>query len=370
MQTNLIESPSLRVNTVEDTNQVTNDIENFYKKLEVLNYKPVMKIHRNVGPTVTVNIWLAGISFLKVEFYYANNNISPVYIVGNNIKIELLNFNINTIISILSAHSCFKFTNKQYTTIVVTGKGVDNCTYDCNAEKYTDYQAVEFDINYQTKVMSLVMQKDNEGNLTIFKMTNKKKLYPLKNIIEHPIFNTLNLSDSGKYFYKSKSEVHSKLVEILNQRYLGMNPNKEYEDQMSMLINIISSIVTNKDGKKVNINEIVMGNMYYLNIKFNERIYYIVFEPCYNTQLLAYINDHEFIINLNTLKLNETHRLLYDLITIVDLKNSINPEIPSGEREYAEYKKRVDANDDRFDEIYQESWLEYLLKPFKFNFFN
>lgn len=369
MQTNSIES-SINVNSVSDTNLVINDIENFYKNLESLNYKPIMKINKNVGPTVIINIWLAGISFLNIELYYANNNISPVYIIGNNIRIELLNFNANTINSILSAHTCFKLINKLFVSIVVTGKGVNDCTYGCDASEYTDYQAVEFDITYQTQVMSLVMQKDNSGNLTIFKMTGKKKLYPLKNIMEHPIFNPLNLSDSGKYFYKSKSETHSKLVEIMNQRYLSMNSNKDYEDQMLMLINIISSVVTNKQGKKVNINEIVMGNMYYLNIKFNERIYHIVFEPSYNSQLLAYINDHGFIINLNTLKLNETHKLLYDLITIVDLKNTVNPEVPSGEREYAEYKKQLDANSDTFDEIYQESWLEYLLKPFKFNFFN
>jgi len=156
----------------------------------------------------------------------------------------------------------------------------------------------------------------------------------------------------------------------MNQRYLNYNSNKEYDDQITLLINLISNVITNNKGKKVNINEIVMNTMYYLKLEFNDKIYYIIFEPKHYATLKVYINDFIFVINLDTIRLNETYKLLYDLITIVDLKCTYDPEKPSGEREYEEYEINKKNEEEEFSEIYEESWLTYLLKPFKFNFLN
>lgn len=349
-------------------NTTISSLEDFYKSLVELGYKPIFKIIKDVGPTINLSIWMTAHFFMKIELHYANDTISPVCIIGSNIKIELFNFNKNAILAILEIQNQFKFGNKPYVSIIVTGNRVEQCKYcDVHPDDFTDYRPIEFHITCQSRTMSLIMQKNNQNKLTLFKMNSKKELYVLNNLADHPVFDIYNIRDIATYPLKTKVDIHNDIKKIINLRCLSMNSNKEYEDQMTMLINIISSVVTNKDGKKVNINEIVMGNMYYLNIKFNEAIYYIVFKPK-RTTLSMHINDHKFIINLNTLKLSEAYKLLYDLITVVNLKDKIQPEKPSGDKEYEAYKKKL--SEDTFDEIYQESWFEYLLKPFKFGFFN
>lgn len=346
-----------------------NNIENLYELLISLNCSPTIKIASSVGPTINVNIWIKTKVFFKIELYYFNNIISPVHLIGNNLKIELLTCNINSIKSILLVDYKFRLENRTYVSIVISDKLLDSHSYvDTHPEDYTLYQPIEFDIEYQKKVMSLILQKNDAGELMLFKITSKKELSLIHNLHQHPIFNLFDICDSKSYLIKS-SNPNKKIVYMMNQRYLNFNPSQEYQDQISMLINIINNIVTNKTNKKISVSEIVMNSMYYLNIKFNEKIYYIIFEPKHNETLKVYINDYIFNISLNTIRINEVYKLLYDLISVIDLKCTINPEKSSGEREYEEYEKKQEVTNSSFTEIKEESWFEYLTRPLRFSLF-
>lgn len=345
-------------------------LKELFSSLSSLNYNPQIKIEKKVGPTIIVNLWLNNNVFFKMEIHYCNDVISPVYLIGNNVRIELLNCNIKSIEAILLSGHLFKLNKEPFISIIVKGKLNGNCEYkDTNMEDYTIYCPIEFNVESQNRIMSLVLQKNNQGQLSLFKVTVTNSLYLLNNLSDHPIFNLFDFHDNKNYLLK-QSNPRERFTNVMNQRYLNYNSNKEYDDQITMLINLIGNIITNNKGKKVSITEIVMNTMYYLNLKFNDKIYYIVFEPKYHEILKVYINDFMFIINLNTIRLDETYKLLYNLVTVVDFKCSYDPDKPSGEREYEEYEMNKKTEDEEFTEICEESWLTYLFKPFRFNFFS
>lgn len=355
-------APIITAGTIIGDNTNTQNNNNNHNKIATFNIdKPTITITAAKYLTFAINITKN--TFKNIIFRYNQNGLKDVILKSQSLTVKLPN---HKSIKIFLQYD-YKFntqTHDKQVKLKQIGTLETNYIHKTNKDNYNNYMPIKFNIKYQEKIMDLIIQKDDDDNLRIFKMCSAGYLHNMPTISSHAIFDPYGIDD--KNFYDVRRSI-KKPVGKLPMSNSSFNSNSitntnTNTDKTNSIKQVIKTINTLLEEPNMIVSEFVTTDMFYANIKYHDMNYHINFDPIMlNNEILfnVIVNNDKFVI--------QSGNILKILLQLLYYKNKHTVKEITASYSICNGKRNQDDNGKTESEDYIDptnSWWDYIiLKP-------